>query len=73
MYTSGGQRIVYDFDPAQMRMGRGTLVKMPRQADPDFSYARPNALCGIRYFAPDRFSIHSSKATTTHSTSSSDH
>jgi len=52
VHVREGQRIVYDFDPAKMRLGRAKLVKAPWQADPDFSYVRPNTLYGIRYLDP---------------------
>jgi hypothetical protein len=52
VHISEGQRIVYDFDPSKMRLGKGMLVQAPWQADPDFSYIRPNALYGIRYLDP---------------------
>jgi hypothetical protein len=54
-----------------MRPGKARLLQAPWQADPDFSYLRPNALYGVRYLDPafQEYDVQSRQITRLHKVS----
>jgi hypothetical protein len=43
--TPGGQKVLYDFDPASMKMRQAEVLNIP--GEPEFSYTRPDILYGL--------------------------
>lgn len=44
--TSGGQYVLYDFDPSKMAVRQRATVSAPWAGEPEFSYTQPNVLYG---------------------------
>lgn len=50
--TPGGQYVLYDFDPATLKAREKGTVHAPWYGEPEFSYAKPNLLYGVRAYNP---------------------
>jgi hypothetical protein len=52
LITSGGQYVLFTFDPSTMKVRQNGVIPAPWQGEPDFSYTRPNILYGSRRSNP---------------------
>ena len=50
--TSGGQYVLYRFDPLTMKVRQDQVLPVPWQGEPDFSYTRPHVIYGVRRSNP---------------------
>jgi hypothetical protein len=66
--TPGGQFVLYDFDPGNLKTRKDRVLPVPWSGEPEFSYTQPNILYGMRIDKPvfQQYDVSSDKVSRVH-------